>query len=65
MPIFKQISVKGKIAKQAMYNWLQQAKILSKFYKKERKAAEGDVTMISLPLTLGRFLAYELPDQKI
>ena len=48
-----------------MYNWLQQAKILSKFYRKEREAAEGDTTMISLPLTLGRFLAYELPDQKI
>ena len=48
-----------------MYNWLPQAKILSKFYKKEREAAEGDVSMIALPLTLGRLLAYELPDQKI
>ena len=57
--------MKGKIAKQAMYNWLPQAKILSKFYKKEREAAEGDVSMIALPLTLGRLLAYELPDQKI
>ena len=62
---FEQVSVKSKIAKQFMYNWLQQAKILSKFYRKEREAAEGDTTMISLPLTLGRFLAYELPDQKI
>ena len=48
-----------------MYNWLLQAKILSKFYRKERKAAEGDATMISLPLTLGMFLANKLPDQKI
>ena len=48
-----------------MYNWLQQAKILSKFYRNERKAAEGDATMISLPLTLDRFLAYELADQNI
>ena len=46
-----------------MYNWLQQVKILSKFYRNERKAAEGDTTMISLRQTLGRFLAYELPDQ--
>ena len=28
---FEQVSVKRKIAKQVMYNWLQQAKILSKF----------------------------------
>ena len=62
---FEQVSVKGKIAKQFMCNWLQQAKILSKFYRKEREAAEGDATMISLPLTLGRFLTYEFPDQKI
>ena len=48
-----------------MYNWLQQAKVLSKFYTKEREAAEGDATMISLPLTLGRFLTYEFPDLKI
>ena len=48
-----------------MYNWLPQAEILSKLYKKEREAAEGDVSMIALPLTLGRLLAYELPDQKI
>ena len=48
-----------------MYNWLQQANILSKFYTKERDAAEGDATMISLPLTLARFLTYEFPDQKI
>ena len=45
-----------------MYNRLQLAKILSKFYRKELKAAEGDATIISLPLTLGRFLAYEPPD---
>ena len=62
---FEQVSVKSKIAKQFMYNWLQQAKILSKFYRNERKAAEGDATMISLPQTLGRFLAYELPDQNV
>ena len=62
---FEQVSVKSKIAKQFMYNWLQQAKILSKFYRNERKAAEGDATMISLPQTLGRFLAYELPDQTV
>ena len=62
---FEQVSVKSKIAKQFIYNWLQQAKILSKFYRNERKAAERDATMISLPLTLGRFLAYELPDQKM
>ena len=54
--------MKSKIAKQFMYNWLQLAKILFKFYRKELKAADGDSTMISLPLTLGRFLAYELPD---
>ena len=47
-----------------MYNWLQQAKILSKFYRKELEAADGSATMISFPLTLGRFLADELPDQK-
>ena len=62
---FEQVSVKSKIVKQFMYNWLQQAKILSKFYRNERKAAEGDATMISLPLTLDRFLAYELADQNI
>ena len=62
---FEQVPVKGKIAKQFMYNWLQQAKLLSKFYRKEREAAEGDATMISLPLTFGRFSAYELPDQWI
>ena len=33
-----------------MYNWLQLAKILSKFYRKELKAAEGDATIISLPM---------------
>ena len=48
-----------------MYNWLQLTKILSKFYRKELKAAEGDAAIISFPLTLGRFLTYELPDQKI
>ena len=47
-----------------MCNWLQLAKIFSKFYRKELKAAEGDAIIISFPLTLGRFLAYELPDQK-
>ena len=62
---FEQVSIKSKIAKQFMYNWLQLAKILSKFYRKELKAAEGDATIISYPLTLGRFLAYELPGQKI
>ena len=62
---FEQVSVKSKIAKQFMYNWLLQAKILSKFYRKERKAAEGDATMIFLPLPLGMFLANKLPDQKI
>ena len=30
----------------------------------ELKAAEGDATIISLSLPLGKFLAYELPDQK-
>ena len=48
-----------------MYNWLKLAKILSKFYRKELKAMEGDVTVIFFPLTLGRFLAYETPDYKI
>ena len=62
---FEQVPVKGKLAKQFMYNWIQQAKILSKFYRNERKAVEEDATMISLPWTLGRFLAYELPDQKV
>ena len=62
---FEEVSVKNKIAKQFMYNWLWPVKILSKFYRNERKTAEGDATMIYLPLTLGRFLAYELPDQKI
>ena len=62
---FEQVSVKSKIAKQFIYNWLQQAKILSKFYRNERKAAEGDAIMISLPLTLGKFLAFKLPDQKM
>ena len=61
----EQVSVKSKIAKQFMYNWLRQAKILSKFYRNERKAAEGDAIMISLPLTLGKFLAFKLPDQKM
>ena len=46
---FEQVSVKSKIAKQFMYNWLQQGKILSKFYRNERKPAEGDATIISLP----------------
>ena len=45
-----------------MYNWLQLAMILSKFYRKELKAAKEDATIIYFPLTLGRFLAYELPD---
>ena len=31
-----------------MYNWLRQAKILSKFYRNERKAAEGEAIMISI-----------------
>ena len=62
---FEQVSVKSEIAKQFIHNWLQQSKILSKFYRKEPKSAEGDATMISLPLTLGRLLVYELPDQKI
>ena len=62
---FEQISIKSEIAKQFMYNWLQLAKILSKFYRKKLKAAEGEATIISFPLNLGRFLAYELPDRKI
>ena len=62
---FEQVSIKSKIAKQFMYNWLQLAKILSKFYRKEFKAAEGDATTIFIPLTLARCLVYELPDQKI
>ena len=62
---FEQVSIKSKIAKQFMYNWLQLAKILFKFYRKELKAAEGDATTIFIPLTLGRCLVYELPDQKI
>ena len=62
---FEQVSVKSNIVKQFMYNWIQQAKILSQFYRNERKAAEGDATMISFPLTLDRFLAYELADQNI
>ena len=33
----EQVSVKSKVAKQFMYNWLRQAKILSKFYRNERK----------------------------
>ena len=61
---FEQVSVKNKIAKQFMYNWLQQAKILSKFNRNECKAAERHGTMISLPMDLGRFMAYELSDQK-
>ena len=48
-----------------MYNLLQLAKILSKFYRKELKAVEGDATIISFPLDLSRFLAYELPDQEM
>ena len=48
-----------------MYNWLQLAKILSKFYRKELKTAEGDAITISFPLILGRFLTHEIPDQKI
>ena len=48
-----------------MYNWLQLAKILSKFYRMELETAEEDATIICFALTLGRFLAYELPDQKI
>ena len=48
-----------------MYNWLKLAKILFKFYRKELKATEGDVTIISFLLNLGRFLAYETPDYKI
>ena len=48
-----------------MYKWLHLAKILSKFYRRELKAAEGDAAKILLRLTLGRFLAYELLDQKI
>ena len=39
-----------------MYNWLELAKILFKFYKKEPKIVEGDAIII---------LIYELPDQKI
>ena len=62
---FEQVSIKSKIAKQFMCNWLQLAKILSKFYRKELKAVEGDATTTSFPLTVGRFLAYEIPDQKI
>ena len=62
---FEQVSIKSKFAKQFMYNWLKLAKILSKFYRKELKAMEGDVTVIFFPLTLGRFLAYETPDYKI
>ena len=45
-----------------MYNTLQLAKILFKFYRKELKAAEGDATITSLPFALSRFLAYEPPD---
>ena len=48
-----------------MYNCLQLAKSLSKFYKKELKAAEREATIISLPFTLDRFLAYEPPDQEL
>ena len=62
---FEQVSIKIKIAKHFMYNWLQISKILSKFHRKELKAAEGDATIIFFPLTFGRFLAFELPDQKI
>ena len=61
---FGQVFIKSKIAKQLMYNWLQLAKILSKFYRKEFKAAEGDATIISFPLTLGRFLEYEHSEKK-
>ena len=62
---FEQVSTKSKITKQFMYNWLQLAKILSKFYRKEIKTAERDTTIISFPLAMGRVLTYELPDQKI
>ena len=48
-----------------MYNWLQLAKILSKFYRKKLKAADGDSTIIPLPLTLGRFLACGLDASKL
>ena len=62
MPILRRFLNKIKFAKQIMYNWLQLAKILSKFYRKELKAEEGDATIIFFPLTLGLFLAYEHPD---
>ena len=62
---FEEVFIKSKIAKQFMYNWLQLAKILSRLYRKELKAAKGDATIIFFRLTLGRFLAYKLPDQKI
>ena len=45
MSIFSKSLYKSKIAKQFVYNWLQLAKILSKFYRKELRAAEKDATM--------------------
>ena len=41
------ISIKSKIAKQFMYNWLQLDKNLSKFFEKKLKALEGYTTIIS------------------
>ena len=65
MPILGKFLYKSNIVKQFMYNWLQLKKILSKFVRKELKAVEEGATMISFPLSLGRFLAYELPNQKM
>ena len=65
MPILGKFLYKSNIVKQFMYNWLQLKKILSKFVRKELKAVEEGTTMISFPLSLGRFLAYELPNQKM
>ena len=39
-----------------MYNWLQLAKNLSKFYRKELKTAEGDTTIISPSIDFGQVL---------
>ena len=62
---FEQVSIKSKIVKQFMYNRQHLAKILSKFYGKDLKAGKRDTTIIFFLLPLGRFLAYELLDQKI
>ena len=64
MPILRQVSIESKISKQFIYNWLQLAKILSKFYKKKLKAEEGDATIISFLLALGRFWHVNFQTQK-